>query len=194
MQTEGPQLDRLLHRLTDCPADFLQPPRTGMSDGIDVAAIVCDHMRRMVASPAPESEASRLRQLRGFKAERLRLVAMVCWLLHDSWFVAHPELAPAMWRLLCGADLGRIAKLVRPERWISDPDRREELVRFCLQSLGLRPAGETEIQALDRLTTLDSAERKRILQATAAAERRARQIREAMARASAQDAANRYGE
>jgi hypothetical protein len=41
---------------------------------------------------------------------------------------------------------------------------------------------------------LDSAERQRVLKAAAKAERRAQEIREAMARAAAQDAANRYGE
>jgi hypothetical protein len=44
------------------------------------------------------------------------------------------------------------------------------------------------------LNSLDSAERDRVLRAVAAAERRAREIREAMARKQAQEAANRYGE
>jgi hypothetical protein len=88
----------------------------------------------------------------------------------------------------------RLVELVRPEKFISDPDRREELVRSCLAQCGLRPQGETQSQAADRLTTLDSAERDRVLRATAAAERRAREIREAMARKQAQESASRYGE
>ncbi len=47
---------------------------------------------------------------------------------------------------------------------------------------------------MDRLNTLDSVERKRILEATLAAEKRAREVREAMARAKAQESASRYGE
>jgi hypothetical protein len=48
--------------------------------------------------------------------------------------------------------------------------------------------------ASDRLASLNSIERKRILQETADAEKRAREIREAMAAAKAQEAASRYGE
>jgi hypothetical protein len=44
------------------------------------------------------------------------------------------------------------------------------------------------------MTTLDSVERQRILRKTLAAEKRAREIREAMARAKAQESASRYGE
>jgi hypothetical protein len=75
---------------------------------------------------------------------------------------------------------------------VGDPDRREELVRVCLAELGLRPRGETVAQAMDRLNTLDSVERKRVVDQTREAEARARQIREAMARRAAQEAAARY--
>jgi hypothetical protein len=68
------------------------------------------------------------------------------------------------------------------------------LVRRLLHELDLRPAGETAAQAADRLQTLDSAERERVLREAAKAERRAQAVRDAMARAAAQDAANRYGE
>jgi hypothetical protein len=99
-----------------------------------------------------------------------------------------------MWKLLASSPWAHLAGLVRPDKFVSDPDRREELVRFCLAQLELRPLGETQSQAADRLTTLDSAERHRVLRATAAAERRAREVREAMARKQAQESASRYGE
>jgi hypothetical protein len=68
------------------------------------------------------------------------------------------------------------------------------LARMCLAALGLRPMGETLEQAQDRMSTLDSTERQRLLRATAEAERRAREVREAMARKQALESASRFGE
>jgi len=73
-------------------------------------------------------------------------------------------------------------------------DRREELVRVLLASIDVRPAGETIEQSFDRKATLDSVERSKVMQATIAAEKRAREIREAMARKAALESASRYGE
>ena len=47
---------------------------------------------------------------------------------------------------------------------------------------------------MDRKGTLDSVERQRVLQETAEAERRAREVREALARKQALESASRYGE
>ena len=193
MNAEGPQLESLLHRLSECPGEFLEVATGKKGDGIDVIAVVCDHMRRMSPEP-PELRTDVLDELRGGTLARLALVAVACWLLHDDWFLSRPELAASMWKLLASDELTRLSALIRPEKFVSDPDRREELVRVCLRGLGLRPKGETLAQAADRLTTLDSAERDRVLRATAAAERRAREVREAMAKKKAQEAASRYGE
>ena len=192
MQDEGPQLELLLHRLTECPPEFLESPHLE-AGGIDVLAIVCDHLRTVIPVGPLESE-SELRQIRKYSVNHRSLLAVVSWLLNDEWFLARAFLAPAMQRLFLCQEFSTLAKLVAAKMLVNDPDRREELVRVCLKGLGLRPRGESEIQAADRLNTLDSAERDRVLRATAAAERRAREVREAMARAAAQDAASRYGE
>ena len=112
------------------------------------------------------------------------LISVVCWLLGDEWFLRQAaSSAPAIWKLLASDDLSRLAGLIRAEKFVSDADRREELVRTLPAPFGAAARqGETAAQAADRLTTLDSAERDRVLRATAAAERRAREIREAMAR------------
>jgi hypothetical protein len=187
MKDEGPELDGLLHRLAECPPEFLQA-------GVDVPAIVCDLLRPLAPARPPDLETAALAEIRRRDPKGVMLISVACWLLGDEWFMARPQLAPAIWKLLKTETLPRLAGLVRPEKFISDTDRREELVRTCLDHLGLRPRGELPAQAADRLTTLDSAERDRVLRATAAAERRAREIREAMARRQAQEAASRYGE
>jgi len=93
-----------------------------------------------------------------------------------------------------GDEVRELYRLVSPELFTSDMDRREELVRVLLASIDVRPAGETIEQASDRKSTLDSVERSKVLQATIAAEKRAREIREAMARKAALESASRYGE
>jgi hypothetical protein len=164
------------------------------AESVDVVAIVCDTLRPLVAARPPELEAAALEKLRTRLSLQLTLISIVCWLLNDEWFQTRADLAPRFWKLFESDELSRLADLVRPDKFVGDPDRREELARTCLAQIGLRPQGESAIQAADRLTTLDSVERQRVLRATAAAERRAREIREAMARKQAQESASRYGE
>lgn len=184
MSPTGPQLDSLLHRLAECPPDFLLAP-----GDIDVMALACDHFRaRGVAIPGPAER----RSLAALPGELQALIAIVLWLLRDDWFVTRPQLAPATWTLLQSDSLAKLAKLVRADAIIRDPDRREELVRLCLRGLGLVPEGESALQAADRLTTLDTVERERVIRHTRRAEARAREIREAMARKRAEEAAARY--
>ena len=180
----GPPLDRLLHRLADCPPDFLLAPNE-----LNVTALACDHLRAIgTAIPGPDSR----RRLAALPDESRRLIAVVLWLLRDDWFLARPELAETTWKFLQSDSLAQLAKLVPAAAIISDSDRREELVRLCLRDLGLRPEGESAVQAADRLTTLDSVERERVIRQTRQAEARAREIREAMARKRAAEAAARY--
>jgi hypothetical protein len=180
----GPQLDRLLHRLAECPPEFLLGPNE-----IDFTALACDHCRALgVAIPGPQE----CRSLAALPSESHFLIPIVLWLLRDDWFLARPQLAEATWGFLRSDSLTRLANLVRADAIINDPDRREELVRLCLKGLGLVPEGESTLQAADRLTTLDSVERVRVIRQTRQAEARAREIREAMAKKQAQEAAARY--
>src|SRR5207247_7353673 len=89
-------------------------------------------------------------------------------------------------------EANELAPQVAARKFVTDPDRREELVRVALARLGFRPAGETLAQAQDRLTTLNSAERARVMKAAQAGDQRARQIREALARKAAQESGDKW--
>lgn len=216
MRDEGPSLEQLLRRLSDAPAEFYDaasyasvtaveadaPARGGKRKktsaaapgaAIDPTPLVCDLLRDVDPAAPPELDAAFLTALRGVSTE-LGRIAIVVWLLRDEWFLERPNLAPGMRRLVLDRALLNLTEYVRPESWALEPDRREELARVCMRSLGLRPRGETVAAAADRLNALDTIERTRVLRATAAAERRAREVREAMARQAALDAASRYGE
>ena len=96
-------------------------------------------------------------------------------------------------RRFLATGLDELAEVAQAGQLVADADRREELARLCLKSLGLRPAGESVAQAEDRLSTLDSVERSRVIREARAAEERARKIREEMARKAAEEAAAVYG-
>lgn len=195
MQTEGPPLELLLHRLTNCPSEFWEsnadPPISLETTNAITVAIVCDHFRDMQPELHGEIIASEL-QIQN--ANHGILVRLATWIYHEPWLRTKKELAPHMQAVLCGPRLKQLAQMVRPAMFVSDADRREELIRICLDEIGFRPQSETIEQSADRLTTLDTIERDRILKETLAAEKRAREIREAMAQAKAMESASRYGE
>jgi hypothetical protein len=189
MPSEGPEIERLLRRLAECPGEFLATA----NQRPDYIAIICDHLRTITPSNPPELHPT-LARIRKEKPVLLELLAITCWMLQDDWFLARRDAAAEMWKLLGAVSLEQLVELIKPSAFVNDADRREELARVCLKSLSLVPKGETSEQAADRLNALDSVERHRVLKATAAAERRAREVREAMVQKKAQESASRFGE
>ena len=196
MRHEGPPLEQLLRRIAECPADFLAVAAGGGPQAF-LPAVVGELLRDLGEGRPDPRQLESFNRLRAQGADpklrnQGRIVLVACWLLHDPWFLQQRRFAAAAHAFL-DRGLVALAALVQAERFVNDPDRREELARAALAALDLRPQGETEPQARDRRTTLDSVERHAVLQKTRAAEERARQVREAMARKAAQEAAASYG-
>jgi hypothetical protein len=191
MKTEGPALESMLRRVMETPQDFLAEPRLGSSAGVGVAAVVGDLWRLLSHRPGPEVLA--LGGARGGSGDRNRLavILLLCWLLADESFRSRPP-SPEDLRTLLGEGAEELAAQVTAAKFISDPHRRDELVRFSLARVGLRPRGESVAQAQDRLTSLSSVERARVMKASRAAEQRAREIREALARKAAEESADKW--
>lgn len=191
MQVEGPVLETLTRRLAETPTDFLDEPRIGDSGRVHVAAVAGDLMRGL----GLPIEAADLAKLEGIDPRsdrnRLAIILLLCWLLSDEWF-RNSKLAPVEFLALLREGSAQLGAQVASRKFLTDPDRREELARFSLARLGYRPAGETILQAQDRLTSLSSAERARVMQASRVAEERARAIREALARKAAKESADKF--
>src|SRR3989338_8744814 len=181
MTREGPLLEALTRRLA----------RQGQAH---VAAVVSDTLVALGGEPLgrERADAFQPRQKAADQRNRLSIVLIACWLLNDPWFIQERRFASAAYELLAQG-LFEPAQHVRSTLFVTDADRREELARLCLKALDLHPAGETEVQALDRLATLNTAERARVIGLARAAEERARLIREAMAAQAAQEAADKWG-
>lgn len=177
-------VSRLTRRLADTPTDFLADPVS-----VAVPAVVSDVLLMAGGNALDATTAAR------FEAEEprwRRTILVTCWLVADPTLLACGPEALSKW--LLARELFTLSLLVDPLRFVRDPDRREELTRVTLRALSLTPAGETESQAADRLSTVDSVKRHEVLLAAKAAEERAAAVRKAMEEERAREAAARYSQ
>src|SRR3954468_10665520 len=130
MDTEGPPLESLLHRIAETPPDFLAPPRIGQSGKINVQAVVHD-LAELLGTPASPEKLSTFESLDPKDANRLSVTLLLCWLLADNWF-AGARLSGARALELLADSTTELAQQAPSGRYISDPDRREELARLVL--------------------------------------------------------------
>jgi hypothetical protein len=190
MKNEGPSLETLIRCLEDMPPDFLGNPVPACGSRPFTGALISDLFRQYgTALPIEKlKEYDLYDSPEDVNLSQLR--SLTCWFLHhDSLkaFIEKESLIQVM-----DIAIPSLATEYPARKYIEDGERREELVRTILSSLSLRPAGETPAQAEDRLQSLDSGERKRMIAATRESEKRAREIREALAREAARRAADKY--
>ena len=191
MKNEGPALETLIRRLAETPADFLAEPRIRKEGRVAVAAVVQDLLIQLGKPVDPDRLASFAGEKRAKDRNKLAVALVLCWLLADEWFSGEQMEPDAILELLT-AKAAELAQHVPSGSLVSDPERREEAVRLTLGHLGYRPAGESIAQAQDRLTSISSTERARVLAASRAAEERAREVREALRRKAAEESADKW--
>ncbi|HEX8906816.1 MAG TPA: hypothetical protein VF771_18340 [Longimicrobiaceae bacterium] len=191
MDLEGPILETLTRRLAETPEDFLAEPRIGAAGRVHTAAVVGDLLRALGGAVTADELGRFTGRDAAADRNRLGTTLVLCWLLADEWFAQARPATPALLTLL-GDEAAELAAQSAAAKFVSDPDRREEMARLALARLGYRPAGETLAQAQDRLTTISSAERARVLRAAREAEERARAIREALIRKAAEESADKW--
>jgi hypothetical protein len=190
MTDEGPPLEILLRRLAETPPDFLADPVSERGGVVHVPAVVADVLRMHGATAVDPGLAELGRGSAPEDDNRRRLALIVAWLVAEDWFVGRRDPAAALAAMVSVSK--ELAGLMPASAVVADADRREEVARLALSALSLRPAGESEAFARDRLTTLSTAERVRVLAASRAAEERARAIREALAKKAAAEAADKW--
>lgn len=181
-----PRLETLVRRLADCPAEFLLDLPAEEAGMVVPSAVVADVLAPLGGSLTP-GEAIALSASGKAAHRRVRLTMAAAWLLADESFAGLPGTGPKAKEFLLS--LGPLSEAAEPVKFVTDPDRREELARLALRALGLRPAGETAAQAEDRLAALDSLETRRTAEQAKAAQERARAVMEAMKKKAAEEAA-----
>ncbi|HSR12624.1 MAG TPA: hypothetical protein VLS90_14375, partial [Thermodesulfobacteriota bacterium] len=189
MTEEGPELQALTHRLAECPGDFLAEPLIGRAGTIHTAAVVADLLQDLGGAFRKEEDLSPFRSDSAERdRNRLQAVLIAAWLLHDPWFRGKGRYADKAYNFITEV-LPAVAGLVKAPALVSDPERREELARLALKGLGLRPAGESDTESQDRLAAVSSVERRRVILESRSAQKRAAEIREAMRKKAAEEAA-----
>jgi hypothetical protein len=196
---EGPLLAQLTRRLAETPPEMLAEPAMADRPGVEVGAVAGDVLRAL-GLEQPDAWLVALHPQTDNKVVRnfLRVTLIASWLLADPWFRGRSAGEKAQEWLRDG--LSELAGLTGADAFVKDEERREELARLALRALGFTPHGETDAQAQDRLESISSIERKRVIEAARKAnaharllrareEERARQVREEMQRKAAAAAA-----
>ncbi len=191
LMAQGPPLEVLMRRIAEAGSDALLEPKIGAQGLVPVDAVVSD-LFEMLGFAIPDSLNHFDSNNPARDRRRLQITLLLSWLCADAAFHGYAKSADRLREMLLEvpADLARYTTV---EQLISDSDRREELARLTLSRMQLLPQGETAAQAQDRLNVLSSSERERLIEASRAAEERARLLREAMARRAAEEAADKMG-
>lgn len=193
----GPDLYILMQRLQNCPEEFFwspavaNPPKN-YTGKILTHAIVNDLLQGLglVTDPIEIYELFNLKYSEA-NINYLQVILISAYLLHDEWFLNAQKYGEKA-KILLSQKLKKISEIVNAKDFVMDSERREELIRFCLKELDLKPNGETDIHSIDRLTTINSIERQRVIEESKAAQKRAQEIREAIARKEAEEAASKW--
>jgi hypothetical protein len=200
----APSLAELQRWMTEMPAAFLAEPEGFGAGRVRVRAVIEDLFETLFAAPPdPELAAALQPANRGARERnRLRLCLVTAHLLWNPHFrrpeqprsglrggLLVQELPRAGLRGLFVQELPALAAVVQADEVPRNEQLREELIRRTLRALGWGLAGESPAEFEDRLRQVDSVERHKLLREAAERERRAREVREAMAKKAAQEAA-----
>jgi hypothetical protein len=171
----------LTRRLADTPKEFTD-------DATVLTAVAGDVLLRAAGTVDPRW----LPRLDEYAGNRKAVALLACWVVADDRLLAaSPDPVRGIKRLLAET-VPALHEVVRAKALTADPDRREELARLALRDLQVRPEGENEAEAVDRLSTVDSVRRAEVLRAAREAEARAAAVRKAMEEQRAKEAAARY--
>jgi hypothetical protein len=185
-----PPLAEFLRWLAEMPEAFRSEPLGFPGGKVAVPAVVADLHETLFERRPEETFLAAFRPAAADKVERNRLR----WVLAACHLLWHPALRTATlpaagFNKLLVQDLAALAAVAPVDGLLRDEERREELIRRTLQALGLLLPGEGAKEAEDRLTQVDSVERRRLVREAAEKEKRAREVREQMARRAAEEAA-----
>jgi hypothetical protein len=184
-----PTLAELQRWMMEMPVAFAGEPEGFPEGRVRVHAVMADLFETLFGGSDDELVAVfRPANDSALERNRLRLSLHTARLLSNPLF-RRPGLAHGRLRGLYSQEIPAMAAVVQVDELARDEHLREELIRRTLRAFGIGLAGESVAESEDRLRQVDSVERHRVLHEAAGRERRAREVREAMARKAAQEAA-----
>jgi len=194
---EGPELISLTRRLLDISLEFenqiweAKGNPDFASGQIHLYAMYGDLIRYISGNYPSENDYKFFFNKQVInKPNYQRIILIAIYLLFDPWFKNRKGLKVNIDKLL-HKQLLLYNDIVQANSFVKDAERREEFVRVCLFHLGFYPMGEEEKKSFNRLLSVDSIERQRVVAETKAAQVRAQQLRDEMAARAAEEAASK---
>lgn len=183
----------LVTHLRKCPDIFLEPSSFIESQGLNSIALICDTYR-IVSNNFFKNDFNipTAINLKSIDDNHWRSIHISTWLLSDPNFTNIPSIAEKLYNFWF-EELQYASVFVKYNAWISDDERAEEMVRLLLHCCEIIPDGENYDEAADKLSSLSSADRQKVLKQSYEAHERIMSIKREMAEKKAREAANTYG-
>lgn len=182
-------VDQLLHHVGHMPPVFLEEPRIADAGTVDVSAVLGD-VFAAIGAPPPDRDGYGYDPDDAKQRNRQRVLLIAAWI---AWAVRADIDDARRLQALFRTELVQLAALVDADQFAKDPDRQEELVRTVLNVLQLQPTGETRSQTTDRLDSLSTVQRTKILKAHQKKLERARELEAELKRKQREAQSSRYG-
>ncbi|MCP2044431.1 hypothetical protein [Pontibacter sp. HSC-36F09] len=183
----------LFYHLKSCPEYFFHCPPLNRGVVPHTEVLLKDMYRKVHGDFSVQDAAlPTLVNLWQYDENQLISMQVGCWLFHHPFFAGKPSWVTGI-DFFLNDDLQALSPFVQAREWVEDEDRAEEFIRLALRKCGVIPAGETALEAADRLEALDTLKRQAVLRGSQASYDRIREIRRKMAEQKAREASNVYG-
>lgn len=183
----------LVTYLRKCPDSFLLSSDFFLEDGVNSVALVCDTCK-VVSNDFLRNDFKIPSEfnLKFINDNHWRAIHISTWLLSNKDFVNNPAIEAQLYSFWF-VELQLASAYVKFNEWINDDERAEEMVRLLLNCCEITPHGENEEEAADKLSSLSSVDRHKVLKQSYEAHERIMNIKREMAEKKAREAANTYG-
>lgn len=183
----------LVTHLRKCPDAFLVSSDFFSKEGINSIALINDTYR-MVSNDflSNNFEIPSQFNVKYINDNHWRAIHISTWLLSDQNFINNPGIKDKLYHFWF-EELQLASEYVKFAEWINDEERAEEMVRLLLHCCEIIPNGESQDEATDKLSSLSSVDRHKVLKQSYEAHERIMNIRREMEEKKAREAANVYG-
>jgi hypothetical protein len=180
----------LVTHLRKCPDSFLKPSVFLFKEGLNSIALIYDTYRN-VSNDFLRNDFSIPKDV-NLNSNHWQAIHVSAWLLSHQNFINKPSIEDKLYNFWF-EELREASAYVKFNEWVSDDERAEEMVRILLNCCEIIPNGENQDESTDKLSSLSSADRHKVLKQSYEAHERIMNIKREMAEKKAREAANTYG-
>jgi hypothetical protein len=193
-----PPIADFLRWLSEMPESFREEPAGFTKGRVPVRAVLSDLTETLTGVSPAEDFLQAFDPDEDSTKERNRFA----WVLAGCHLFWHPSLKntkPSLEQLqqFFIQEIPQLAAVVSIDAFFTEEERREELLRRALRAIGQRLPGEDTKAAEDRLSQVDSVEKRKLLLAAAEKEKKAeadrkKRLEDELKRRAEEEAASKY--